>query len=47
MLQDLVLAALNDVVAQAGAAQSSGLDLGGMDLGGLLGGLGGSLGSGQ
>lgn len=47
MLQDLVLAALNDVVAQAAAAQSSGLDMGGMDLGGLLGGLGGALGPGQ
>lgn len=47
MLQDLVLAALNDVVAQAAAAQSSGMDIAGMDLGGLLGGLGGALGSGQ
>jgi DNA-binding YbaB/EbfC family protein len=46
MLQDLILAALNDVVARANEAQSGamggldlgGMDLGGMDLGGLLGG---------
>jgi DNA-binding YbaB/EbfC family protein len=41
MLQDLILAALNDVVASANEAQAGamgGLDLGGMDLGGLLGG---------
>lgn len=49
MLQDLVLAALNDVMSQAGEAQGGGLDLGGMDLGGLLGGggLGGLLGPGE
>lgn len=44
MLQDLILAALNDVVAQAGAGQGGGMDLGGLDLGGLLGGGGGGLG---
>lgn len=42
MLEDLVLAALNDAVAQAAELQPSadlgGLNLGGMDLGGLLGG---------
>lgn len=38
MLQDLVLAALNDAIAQVQELQSSGLDLGGLDLGGLLGG---------
>lgn len=41
MLEDLVLAALNDAVAQAGelveGPDLGGLDLGGMDLGGLLG----------
>ena len=49
MLQDLVLAALNDVVTQAGANQGGGMDLGGLDLGGLLGGggLGGLLGPGE
>lgn len=49
MLQDLILAALNDVVARAGAAQSGGMDLGGLDLGELLGGggLGGLLGPGE
>jgi hypothetical protein len=41
MLQDLVLAALHDVVAKANETQSGamgGVDLGGLDLGGLLGG---------
>jgi len=46
MLQDLVLAALNDAVSQVEELQQSslnlgalgGMDLGGMDLGGLLGG---------
>jgi DNA-binding YbaB/EbfC family protein len=41
MLQDLVLAALHDVVAKANEAQAGamgGVDLGGLDLGGLLGG---------
>jgi DNA-binding YbaB/EbfC family protein len=41
MLQDLVLAAMLDVVAKANEAQAGamdGLDLGGLDLGGLLGG---------
>lgn len=42
MLQDLVLAALNDAMAQLGNASEGldvgGLDLGGLDLGGLLGG---------
>ena len=49
MLQDLGLAALNDVVTQAGAGQSGGMDLGGLDIGGLLGGggLGGLLGPGE
>ena len=37
MLQDLVLAALNDAVAQIGPDQDGGMDLGGLDLGGLLG----------
>lgn len=41
MLEDLVLAALNDAVSQAGelveGPDLGGLDLGGMDLGGLLG----------
>lgn len=50
MLQDLVLAALNDAMAQVGAnAGDGGLDLGGMDLGDILGGggLGGLLGPGD
>lgn len=41
MLQDLVLAALNDVVARANEAQVASMgdvDMGGLDLGGLLGG---------
>lgn len=42
MLEDLILAALNDAVANAGELVQSpdlgGLDLGGLDLGGLLGG---------
>ena len=41
MLQDLVLAALRDVVAKANEAQAGamgGLDLGGLDLGDMLGG---------
>lgn len=38
MLQDLVLAALNDAVERIGELTSGGLDLGGVDLGGLLGG---------
>lgn len=42
MLEDLVLAALNDAVASAaelvGQPDLGGLDLGGLDLGGLLGG---------
>ncbi len=44
MLEDLVLAALNDAMAKMGG--TGGLDLGGLDLGGLLGGadLGGLLG---
>jgi DNA-binding YbaB/EbfC family protein len=51
MLQDLVLAALNDAVTQIAPAQDGGTDLGGLDLGGLLGGddgggLGGLLGPG-
>jgi DNA-binding YbaB/EbfC family protein len=48
MLQDLVLAALNDAVAQVGAGDEGGMDLGGLDIGGLLGdgGLGGLLGPG-
>ena len=46
MLEDLVLAALNDAVAQIGAAAGGdagvgGMDLGGLDLGDLLGGGGG------
>lgn len=45
MLQDLVVAALNDALGQVG---DGGPDLGGLDLGGLdLGGLGGLLGGGQ
>lgn len=49
MLEDLVLAALNDAVAQVGGAQTGGMDLGGLDLGDLLGGggLGGLLGPGE
>ena len=49
MLEDLILAALNDAVAQVGdAGDAGGMDLGGLDLGGLLGGggLGGLLGPG-
>ena len=51
MLEDLVLAALNDAVARIGESQGDGLDLGGMglggmDIGGLLGGGGGALGPG-
>ncbi|MCB0961052.1 MAG: YbaB/EbfC family nucleoid-associated protein [Acidimicrobiales bacterium] len=38
MLQDLILAALNDAAARAGQLAQPELDLGGMDLGGLLGG---------
>jgi hypothetical protein len=41
MLQDLVLAALNDAVAKANEAQAGamgGLDLGGLDIGDMLGG---------
>lgn len=42
MLEDLVLAALNDAVSSAGQLMAGpdlgGLDLGGLDLGGLLGG---------
>ena len=38
MLQDLVLAALHDAVAQVNELQQGSLDLGGLDLGGLLGG---------
>lgn len=38
MLQDLVLAALNDAVNQIAEVQQSSMDLGGLDLGGLLGG---------
>jgi DNA-binding protein YbaB len=38
MLQDLILAALNDAAQRAAALQQPNLDLGGMDLGGLLGG---------
>ncbi len=48
MLEDLVLAACNDAVAQArslGQEALGGLDLGGLDLGG--GGLGGGLGGGE
>ncbi|MGI9624062.1 MAG: YbaB/EbfC family nucleoid-associated protein [Acidimicrobiales bacterium] len=41
MLQDLVLAALNDAVSHIGDDQADGLDLGDLDLGGLLGGEGG------
>ncbi|MDH3755910.1 MAG: YbaB/EbfC family nucleoid-associated protein [Acidimicrobiia bacterium] len=40
MLEDLVLAALNDAMSKLSDSQSGGLDLGGLDLGGLdLGGL--------
>lgn len=52
MLQDLVLAALNDAVGQIQGGDTGGMDLGGLDLGGLLGGggaaggLGGLLGPG-
>lgn len=48
MLQDLVLAALNDAVSQMGE-QGQAADLGGLDIGGLLGGgdLGNMLGSGD
>ena len=38
MLQDLVLAALNDAAASVAQLASGGLDLGDVDLGGLLGG---------
>ncbi len=38
MLQDLVLAALNDAVEQINGLQHGSIDLGGLDLGGLLGG---------
>ena len=38
MLQDLVLAALHDAMAQVREVQESMLGIGGMDLGGLLGG---------
>ncbi|MCU1453959.1 MAG: YbaB/EbfC family nucleoid-associated protein [Acidimicrobiales bacterium] len=38
MLQDLVLAALHDAIAQVNELQQGSLDLGGLDLGGLLGG---------
>ena len=38
MLQDLIVAALNDAAARAGQLAQPELDLGGMDLGGLLGG---------
>ena len=38
MLEDLVLAALNDAVSKIGPSDGGGLDLGGLDLGGLLGG---------
>ncbi len=47
MLQDLVLAALNDAVSQIGrdgGMDLGGMDLGGLDLGGLLGGGAGGLG---
>jgi len=49
MLQDLVLAALNDAVGQigegaGGGTDMGGLDLGGLDLDGLLGGGAGGLG---
>jgi nucleoid-associated protein EbfC len=51
MLEDLILAALNDAVGQVSAAggdAGGGMDLGGLDLGDLLGGggLGGLLGPG-
>lgn len=51
MLQDLVLAALNDAVSQIDDGGAGGMDLGGMDLGSLGdmlggGGLGGALGEG-
>lgn len=45
MLEDLVLAALNDAGAQIAAAQVGGMDIGGMDLGAL--GLGGLMGGGD
>ena len=45
MLEDLVLAALNDAVKGAAELGGAGLDLGGLDLGGLD--LGGLLGSGD
>lgn len=35
MLQDLVLAALNDATSQMAESGGGGMDLGGMDLGGL------------
>ncbi|MCU1352461.1 MAG: hypothetical protein JWM05_1670 [Acidimicrobiales bacterium] len=38
MLQDLVLAALHDAVAQVNELSQGSMDLGGLDLGGLLGG---------
>lgn len=38
MLEDLVLAALNDVASQIGADQGDSMDLSSLDLGGLLGG---------
>lgn len=38
MLQDLVLAALNDAMDQVSELQQGSMDLGGLDLGGLLGG---------
>ncbi len=44
MLQDLVLAALNDAVSQIAPAEDAGMDLGSLDLGGLLGGGAGDLG---
>ena len=49
MLQDLVLAALNDAVAQIGEQQGGAGDMGGLDIGGLLGGgdLGNLLGPGN
>ena len=49
MLQDLVLAALNDAVSQIGEETGGGMDLGGLDLGDMLGGggLDGLLGGGN
>jgi hypothetical protein len=38
MLQDLVLAALHDAVAQVNELAQGSIDLGGLDLGGLIGG---------